>query len=50
MEVVQSVQKGYQMLQLLISVMPLPIQAFLQLVMAVLGVSFIVGVIAHLFE
>lgn len=47
---VQSLSKGYDMLNLIIAALPLPIQAFVNLVFAVLGVSFIVKVIQSLFE
>lgn len=42
---VQSVAKGYQMLWLLISAMPLPLQAFLQLFFAAFAIHFLVAVI-----
>lgn len=42
---VQSVAKGYQMLWLMISAMPLPVQAFLQLLFAAFSINFLVAVI-----
>lgn len=45
MAFVQSVGKGYQMLWLIISAMPLPIQAFLQLFFAAFSINFIIAVI-----
>lgn len=45
MEFVQSVSKGYQMLWLLISAMPLPVQAYLSLLFAAFAINFLVAVI-----
>lgn len=50
MEFVQSVNKGYQMLQLLISAMPLPLQTFLQLLFAAFSIKFLVSVIKWFLE
>lgn len=45
MEFVQSVSKGYQMIHLLISFLPLPVQAFLSLFFAAFSTHFLVAVI-----
>lgn len=45
MEFIQSVNKGYQMLHLILSFMPLPVQAFLSLCFAVFAINFLVSVI-----
>lgn len=42
---VQSVAKGQEMLRLLISYMPLPVQAFLSLLFAAFAVNFLIAVI-----
>lgn len=50
MEFVQSVNKGYDMLKLLISAMPLPLQAFLSLLFAAFAINFLVSVIKWFLE
>lgn len=42
---VQSVAKGYQMLWVIISAMPLPVQAFIQLLFAAFAINFLIAVI-----
>lgn len=46
---VQSVQKGYEFLQIIISYLPAPISAFVNLVLVVLGVSQLVAAIKFIF-
>lgn len=50
MEFVQSVAKGYDMIKLIISALPLPLQAFLSLYFAVFAINFIVSVIKWFLE
>lgn len=45
MALVQSVAKGYQMIQLLVSSLPLPFQALISLVFAAFAINFLVSVI-----
>lgn len=45
MALVQSVEKGYEMLQLIISFLPLPVQAFLGLLFAVYSINFMTAII-----
>lgn len=45
MELVQSVGKGYDMIRLIISFLPLPFQAFLSLFFAVFCIGFLVSVL-----
>lgn len=45
MEFVQSVNKGYQMLWLIIASLPLPVQSFLTLLFAVFAINFLVAVL-----
>lgn len=42
---VQSVAKGYDMIHLLISALPVPLQAFLSLYFAFFSISFLVSII-----
>lgn len=48
-DAVQSLQKGYEFIQLLISYMPQPVSALVNLVLVVLGVAQMVGVIKFIF-
>lgn len=47
---IQSLAKGYEMLHLIISCMPQPISAFMNMVFAVLGIASIVRTIINLLE
>lgn len=44
---VQSVAKGYQMLWVIISHLPLPIQTFLSLIFAVFAINCLVSIIRY---
>lgn len=48
-EAVQSVQKGYEFLQIIISYLPAPISAFVNLVFVIVGISELVGAIKFIF-
>lgn len=45
MAFVQSVAKGQQMLRLILSAMPLPVQAFVSLLFAAFAINFLISVI-----
>lgn len=47
MEFVQSVSKGYQMLWVMISYMPLPVQAFLSLMFAAFAINSIIAILRY---